>query len=147
MNDPVASQRFGKILRKGLLVYAHKSGPPSHRADQGEEMRFTGILLFAKSMKTMTSFYRDGLGLKVAEKQHFPPNKLIHFDDGFALHSAGTPTGSKNKLQFEAESLQEVHERLRAWGKKMKRLQPFEGVGLLNLKDPEGNRFQVTGPY
>ena len=110
-------------------------------------MKFTGILLFAKSMKTMTSFYRDGLGLKVAETQHFPAHKLIHFEDGFALHSAGAPTGSKNKLQFEADSLREVRESLHAWGKRMKKLQPFTGIGLLNLKDPEGNRFQVTGPY
>ncbi|MCO4746072.1 MAG: VOC family protein [Proteobacteria bacterium] len=110
-------------------------------------MRLQGIIVFAKDFKSVLAFYRDGLGLTPVAEQPFDPRKFFQFEEGISIHSAGTPTGSKNKMVFEVESLREARERLVRYGKRVRKIEPFTGIDVFDVRDPEGNRVQVMGPY
>lgn len=110
-------------------------------------MRLREVIVFARDVETVVAFYRDALGLTPVPVQPFDPKRFFQFQEGICVHSAGSPTSSKNKMVFDAPSLRDARERLVRHGKRVRRLEPFDGISVLDVRDPEGNRIQIQGPW
>lgn len=114
-------------------------------------MQFSGVILFAKDMKAMTAFYRDVLGLEPVPEQPFDPKGFFQFGDPrgvtFSLHRGSKPNEGRAKLCFTVDDLAATHARLKAAKVKVGAYGAPTATdgGLLNLKDPEGNRVQLYG--
>ena len=113
-------------------------------------MRFTGVILFCEDIVAMTAWYRDVLGLELDAEQPFELKRFAKFTtpDGAVLnlHRGTKPNGGREKLTFDCDSMEALVGRLRSSGRKVKRLEPDDQM-VLDLRDPEGNRVQVYGPW
>lgn len=117
-------------------------------------MEMTGIILFCEDIKSLTSFYRDVLGLIPDDLQPFPPHKFYRFKFkknskfGLCLHSGTKPNGGRQKLTFDVKSVNDIYEKLKKSGRRPKKVvDTGEKTLVYDFKDPEGNRIQIYGPY
>jgi len=106
------------------------------------------IIYFTNQMKTMTTFYRDVIGLSPIDDSEGDPSNFLEFDAGactIALHkgSPGTPA-SRNKIVFFVDNVGETREELIRRGAKMGTFNPKSDLHLCDGKDPEGNKFQIS---
>lgn len=105
------------------------------------------FIIFTNQMKPMTEFYRDTLGLPVAENT-VNPAEFIQFDAGgfnIALHKGapGKPA-TRNKIAFYAKDVGKTREELLKRGVKMGKLTEGKVWHLCDGKDPEGNVIQIS---
>ena len=113
-------------------------------------MKCTGIMLFCEDIRAQTAWYRDVLGLEPDAAQPFPAHKFVRFSDpsgaSLCLHSGTKPNGGRQKLMMKADSIGALVDRLKASGRRVKKMTPSDRV-MFDLHDPEGNRIQVSGPW
>jgi len=119
-------------------------------------MEMIRAIIFAKDLKRMTAFYRDGLGLRVVTED--PASGWVELDAGgvsLALHGippeiAATidvtdpprPRGDTPiKLVFRPPDPDAARARLTALGAVMSEPRPW---GACDGLDPEGNVFQLA---
>ena len=120
-------------------------------------MKLHQAMIFVKRMDLMTTFYRDGLGLKVLPKKS--EEGFVVFDAGgvtLALHAIpgpiaktieiGDPPVARSdtaiKLLFEVSNVEEARIHLARHGAIMS--EPH-GWGGCDGTDPEGNVFMIVG--
>ncbi len=102
------------------------------------------IVIFVSDFEKEATFYRDKLGLPVAEERE----GWIAFDAGsceIALHRGKR----KPRLDFDSsESLDVTYERLRVRGVRLGEIKahPSRDLGIARGRDPEGNPFQISDP-
>jgi catechol 2,3-dioxygenase-like lactoylglutathione lyase family enzyme len=118
-------------------------------------MKLALAMIFAKDVERMTTFYRDGLGLRPVPGESSPG--WVVFDAGgarFALHAippdiaAGihieAPPEERSdtaiKLTFATDALDAICARLPGLGGS---LRPPRGSGARDVVDPEGNIIQL----
>lgn len=93
-------------------------------------MRCRGLILFCEDPKAQAAWYRDVLGLQPNEEQPFPANRFVRFStEGGAnlrLHSGTKPNGGRQKITFDTESVERLVERLKASGRRVRKLEPSE---------------------
>jgi len=101
------------------------------------------VILFTRSLETLTTFYRDTLGLALVGDER----GWKDFDAGggvrLSLHS-GEPAVGKTKLAFFTADVEKTRAELLERGVKMKRLIRGEGLDLCDGEDPDGNVFQLS---
>jgi catechol 2,3-dioxygenase-like lactoylglutathione lyase family enzyme len=119
-------------------------------------MKLHQAMIFVKRMDLMTTFYRDGLGLKVLPRKS--EEGFVVFDAGgvtLALHAIPAPiaktieigdppvarSDTALKLIFEVASVEEARVHLARHGAIMS--EPRSGGGC-NGTDPEGNVFMIV---
>ena len=113
-------------------------------------MKLSGVMLFCKDIKGLTAFYKDVLGLVPDEPQPFPAHKFFRFKfkngTSLCLHSGTKPNEGRQKLMFDVKSVQDVYERLKKSGSRVKKPVSDDDILCYDFKDPEGNRIQIYGP-
>ncbi len=113
-------------------------------------MELGSIILFVKNMKAVIAFYRDVIGLRPDDEQPFPEHRFFRFNTGackLCLHSASKPNEGRQKIVFHVESVNAVHQELKAKGLRLRKLQNEDGLACFDISDPEGNRIQFGGKY
>jgi predicted enzyme related to lactoylglutathione lyase len=113
-------------------------------------MYLGSIILFVKNMKSVTTFYRDVVGLTPDEDQPFAENRFFRFNTGdckLCLHSASKPNEGRQKIVFHVESVSAVHQNLKAKGLRLRPLKNEDGLACFDISDPEKNRIQFWGNY
>ena len=114
-------------------------------------MNIGSIILFVKNMRTVTTFYRDVVGLHPDEEQPFPAHRFFRFNTGqykLCLHSASKPNGGRQKVVFHVESVKTVHDALKAKGLRLRPLKDLEDeLACFDISDPESNKIQFWGHY
>ena len=102
------------------------------------------IVIFVSDFEKEAAFYRNKLGLTVAEER----DGWIAFDAGsceIALHRGKR----KPRLDFDSsENLKDTYERLRARGVRLGEIKahPSRDLSIARGRDPEGNPFQISDP-
>lgn len=102
------------------------------------------IVLFVSDLEKEAAFYRDKLGLPVAEERE----GWIAFDAGgceIALHRGKR----KARLDFESsEPLETACADLRARGLRLGEVKPHPSrdLTIVRGRDPEGNPYQISDP-
>jgi len=113
-------------------------------------MNLGSIILFVKDMKAVTAFYRDVVGLRPDKEHPFPEHRFFRFNTGackLCLHSASKPNEGRQKIGFHVESVNAVHQELKAKGLRLRKLENENGLACFDISDPEGNRIQFWGNY
>jgi catechol 2,3-dioxygenase-like lactoylglutathione lyase family enzyme len=121
------------------------------------------VMLYAKDLKKMVTFYRDVLGFGIIPSR-FDPEEFIVLDAGGAqlcLHQIpdviartidiSDPPQPRSKvpvkIMFVIEDVETMRERLLARGVPMGSLQSFLPLIYCDGQDPEGNIFQITNGH
>lgn len=98
------------------------------------------VILFARDLKALTTFYRDVLGLTI--RQGSAAEGWVDFGS-LALHR-GTPAPGSAKIAFFAEDVAKMREGLVGRGAKFGKVKDFGDLVLCDGEDPEGNRIQLS---
>lgn len=118
------------------------------------------VMLYAKDIKRMVTFYRDVLGFGVIPSR-YDPDEFVVLDAGNAqlcLHQIpeviarnigiSDPPEPRSrvpvKIMFIIEDVEGTRDRLIARGVRMGSLQSFPPLIYCDGNDPEGNIFQIT---
>jgi catechol 2,3-dioxygenase-like lactoylglutathione lyase family enzyme len=103
------------------------------------------VILFTPNLDIMTQFYREVIGLKLANREE----GWHDFESGscsLALHRGASSIGSRPpKLVFYASDVAAARELLVKRGAKgMGKVLSTENFDMCNGRDPDGNRFQIS---
>ncbi|MCW8131621.1 MAG: VOC family protein [Planctomycetota bacterium] len=117
-------------------------------------MRFKmqSYILFAKDMARMRRFYEGVLGLKAATRPPYPAEEWLELKGaGFklCLHRSSAPgsaPGNRNKLVFRVDDVKQARAWLVSKRVKMGAHHHWPHADACDGHDPEGNKFQITGP-
>ncbi len=111
--------------------------------------RFDGVTVWSQDLNNLLPFYRDVLGLKVADQA---PGFAV-FGDGKApslrlgTHSevhGRNPDPARHMVSFYSDDLSGDWERLKAAGVEfIEEPTDYDGMRIATLKDPEGNLVQL----
>jgi catechol 2,3-dioxygenase-like lactoylglutathione lyase family enzyme len=114
------------------------------------ELKTTRLIVFAKDMAKMTSFYSNVLGFRPIADADYSASEWISFDaNGFqiSLHKSfedgGQPSGW-NKIVFYVTDVASTREELIQRGATMEKLNVWGELIACDGIDPEGNRFQIS---
>ena len=105
-------------------------------------MKLARIILFARDLKRLTVFYRDGIGLPVKHEE----KGWVELDAGgciLALHQGKGIKGT-TKLAFGSKDVSKTCEQLASRGVLLGKIKDFGGLVLCDGCDPEGNRIQIS---
>ena len=109
-------------------------------------------IYFCKDMKVMVGFYTSILGLKLSVRSGLSVDEWAELDGkGFrlCLHRAGkpgSPPRNRNKLVFRVDDVGAAREYLIEHGVRMGKHHVWPHADACDGHDPEGNKFQITGP-
>lgn len=104
------------------------------------------VILFTTTFAAMRDFYRDVLGLQIAEEE----DGWADFDAGpirLAIHAGrggGSGDAGAHKITFLAEDVEAVRAQLIARGVEMGEVIRFGSTAICDGYDPGGNRFQIS---
>jgi len=106
------------------------------------------VIVFTTNFAAMRDFYRDVLGLKLAEEE----DGWADFDAGpirLAIHAGrgggkGGGDAGPHKITFFAEDVEVVRAELVARGVAMGKVSRFDATAFCDGHDPDGNRFQIS---
>jgi predicted enzyme related to lactoylglutathione lyase len=118
------------------------------------------VIIFAKDMDKMASFYGDVVGLPRADTVNYSP-EFLSFDAGgahIALHSipeeyarnieiANPPLPREStpiKVAFRVENVHQARAQLESRGAELGPVREFGTLHLCDGTDPEGNIFQLS---
>jgi predicted enzyme related to lactoylglutathione lyase len=110
------------------------------------------IIIYVSNMETQVRFYRDILGLKVAQPvgmSDYSQQYWVEFDTGactLALHGGGAMRFGDDapKFVFQVDDTAVARENLFAKGVQVSDIRsPAPGVSVVDGWDPEGNRFSL----
>lgn len=110
------------------------------------------IIYFCADMKKMARFYTEVMGLRPLPHPEFTPDEWLELEGGsfnLCLHKSGKPgslQGNKNKIVFAVEDVGAAREYLIGKGVKMGVHHHWGAMEASDGRDPEGNKFQITGP-
>lgn len=124
------------------------------------DLNASRVIIFAKNMEEMTSFYENVLGLSCV-KTSDDTDTFVSFDAGgiqVSLHAIPAdyarhieisvpPTARANtplKLVFHVDDVEATRTVLNSRGANMKAVQKFGKLHLCDGLDPEGNIFQIS---
>lgn len=103
-------------------------------------------ILWAQDMDRAVTFWRDGIGLRVA--LHTPHWSELRWNEvTVALHGGGEGTYHASGLAFQVADLAEACAEAAAAGGTIRTpptTRENEGIRLADLVDPEGNGFQLS---
>ena len=122
-------------------------------------MKLNQVMVFAKDMPRMRTFYRDVIGLVPVDETE--ADQWLRFDAGgcfLALHAIPAaiakdieitqPPQARSdtpiKLTFHADDVDAARARLIAHGAQMLEVRRFGSLSLCDGLDPEGNVFQIS---
>jgi catechol 2,3-dioxygenase-like lactoylglutathione lyase family enzyme len=125
-----------------------------------EDLVLGRVMLYAKDLKRMVTFYRDVLGFAVLPSR-FDPAEFVVLDAGTAqlcLHQIpeviarnieiADPAEPRMKvpvkIMYVTEDVAAMRESLMARGAPMGALQNYPPLVYCDGQDPEGNIFQIT---
>jgi catechol 2,3-dioxygenase-like lactoylglutathione lyase family enzyme len=106
------------------------------------------VIVFTTNFAAMRDFYRDILGLKLAEEE----DGWADFDAGtirLAIHAGrgggkGGGDAGAHKIAFFAGDVDTVRGELVERGVKMGKVSRFDETAFCDGHDPDGNRFQIS---
>lgn len=107
------------------------------------------VIVFTTNFAAMRDFYRDVLGLKLAEEEE---DGWADFDAGpirLAIHAgrgggSGGGDAGPHKITFFAADVEAVRAELIARGVAMGKVNRFDQTTICDGYDPDGNRFQIS---
>jgi catechol 2,3-dioxygenase-like lactoylglutathione lyase family enzyme len=107
----------------------------------------SNTILYSEIWGEMLSFYRDLLGLRVAEKTDWLVEFQLHENTYLSIADAHRATiktahGMGLTLSFKVDDLDGVYERLRASGVDTSEIKSIWGARAFFLHDPEGHRIE-----
>ena len=127
---------------------------PDGLSQRPEDVRFiSGVILVSRQAERVAGFYRDVLGLPLAEERHgdTQPHWGCELGDiHFAIHPEsnfpGSPVGNASvKLAFTVFDLDSVLSRFEDHGVELAYPVKNEGFGrMVAIRDPEGNFIELT---
>jgi extradiol dioxygenase family protein len=117
----------------------------------GMKFEIQSYIYFCKSVNRLADFYTQVLGLKVGTSRYTKDEWVELEGEGFklCLHSAskaGSPAGNRNKLVFKVGNVATGRDYLLEQGVKMGKVMQMRHADACDGRDPEGNKFQITGP-
>lgn len=104
------------------------------------------VIVFTTNFTAMRDFYRDVLGLQLAEEE----DGWADFDAGpvrLAIHAGrggGGGDAGPHKITFFATDVDMVRAALVARGVAMGKVNRFDETAFCDGHDPDGNRFQIS---
>ena len=110
------------------------------------------IIYFCKDMPGMLKFYTQVLGMRLVKNDTYPVDEWAELDGGgfrLCLHKAGNPGSAphnRNKLVFKVADVGEARAYLIAQKVKMGTHFHWGTIDACDGRDPEGNKFQISGP-
>ena len=101
-------------------------------------MKLGSVILFAKNMRAVTTFYKDVVGLNPDKEQPFPPSRLVRFAGQcqLCLHRATKPNGGRQKVVFHVDSVKVIHDELKSKGLRLRTLKNEDGLACFDISDP-----------
>jgi len=129
-----------------VMHYPSICGALVRRGDGGLAMQLSmrRIVLFTNDMPSMTSFYRDVLGLRMRKDEQgwkeFDANGCV-----IALHNGTSQVGKRPpKIGFWSEDVALARKALVARGAKLGKVMSGSGLIRCEGKDPDGNPFSIS---
>ena len=104
------------------------------------KLKVKRVILFARDLEALTSFYRDVMGFEVRDgspKQGWVDLGLI------ALHRGSSRRGS-TKLSFWTPDVKKTRDELVKRGATLGKVKDFGDLVLCDGEDPEGNLVQLS---
>ncbi|HWU96520.1 MAG TPA: VOC family protein [Sphingomonas sp.] len=104
------------------------------------------VILFTTNFAAMRDFYRETLGLEIAETEE----GWADFDAGpirLAIHAGrggGSGEAGAHKVTFFAADVEAVRAELIGRGVAMGKVSRFDETAFCDGHDPDGNRFQIS---